>query len=438
MGLDVLKNNFQLVLLLLAWLIMGAYAGPIVILFIPLTILLLYLNNKIPEIFFGFLFVLVISDNLEEPMMFAKSFKNIYILIFSSLILINLENIINKITIYLYFVPYFILAGIGIIYSPVLGTSVQKLLSYILLFMCVPNYVSLCYQLQGKIFFRNLIYFMFSIIVIGFLLRFIWPEVAFSHGGRLRGVFGNPNGLGIFMVVFFLLYSTVRIKYPSLFRRHEHLLIIIITLYFTYKTGSRAALIAILIYFPFSRIFQTSVFLGFLFFFIVLLSSEMLVFYFPKIIVGMGMEKSFRVETLNEGSGRIIAWEFAWQNIQKSLLIGKGLAFDEYLMRSNFEMLSKAGHEGGVHNTYLIMWLNTGLIGLLFFLRAFFILFYKASLKHKQAFPLMFSIMLSINFEPWLAASLNPYTIIYLIIISLLTESYFEDENNELIIETND
>ena len=43
----------------------------------------------------------------------------------------------------------------------------------------------------------------------------------------------------------------------------------------------------------------------------------------------------------------------------------------------------------------------------------------------------MFAIMLSINFEPWLAASLNPYTILFLIIITLLTEDIFNNETEE-------
>jgi hypothetical protein len=39
--------------------------------------------------------------------------------------------------------------------------------------------------------------------------------------------------------------------------------------------------------------------------------------------------------------------------------------------------------------------------------------------------------MFSINFEPWLAASLNPYTTLFLIIVTLLTEDLFNIETEE-------
>lgn len=431
MGLDVIKQNLQIIILILIWTIVGAFAGPLAYVFIPLTLFLLFFNERFPEILFGFIVLLVLSDSLEVPMSFAKGFKNIYIILLFLFLLANLKKIEIKISLYKYFIPYFIFGLIGLMFSPVFNVSIQKLLSYIILFITVPTFVAYCYQLRGKYFFRELIYLLLAIIVIGYLLRFVWIDVAFSHGGRLRGIFGNPNGLGIFMVVFFLLYSVVRIKYRSLFNKYENIVIIIIVLYITYRTGSRAALMAILLYFLFSWLFRISFFVGLIFFFLTLISMELLMVYFPQIIISLGLEKSFRLDTLEEGSGRLIAWEFAWENIQKSFFIGKGLAFDEHLMRSNFEMLSKEGHEGGVHNTYLIIWLNTGLLGLIAFLRGFFYLFLKASKKYTQSFPVMLSIMLSINFEPWLSASLNPYTIIYLIIITLLTEDYFVDESNE-------
>lgn len=437
-GIDVIKNNIQFIAILLVWLFVGMYAGVGVFLLIPPFLFLLYANDRFEELLIGFIFILILSDSLEEPLAFAKSFKNIYIVLLFVFFVFSISKIEYKVKLYKYFVPYFIFALIGLIYSPVVFTSVQKLFSYTILFIMVPNFVVYCYERNGSTFFRNLIYFMFTFIVIGYLLRFYNQEISHSHGGRLRGVFGNPNGLGIFMVVFFLLFETVKVKFPYLFNRPEKIIFALIVLYITYKTGSRAALMAILLFYFFTWLFEISVFWGFFVFVVILSGMEVIILYLPSIIIALGLEKTFRVETLVEGSGRLIAWDFAWKNINDSFFIGKGLAFDEHLMRSNFEMLSKAGHEGGVHNTYLIMWLNTGLLGLISFLRGFFILFIKAGKNHVIAFPIMFSIMLSINFEPWLSASLNPYTIIYLVIITLLTEEIFNeelDEENDSILE---
>jgi hypothetical protein len=79
MGLDVLKNNFQMFVLMIFWLMAGLFTGQGVLLFIPITIIVIFLNEKFPEILIGFIFILVLSDSLEDSMAFAKSFKNIYI-----------------------------------------------------------------------------------------------------------------------------------------------------------------------------------------------------------------------------------------------------------------------------------------------------------------------------------------------------------------------
>jgi O-antigen ligase len=83
--------------------------------------------------------------------------------------------------------------------------------------------------------------------------------------------------------------------------------------------------------------------------------------------------------------------------------------------------------EGGVHNSYLILWLNTGLIGVIVYFRSFFLSFFKANKNTKLAFPIMFSVMFSINFEPWLMSSLNPFTIGFLLILTLMTEDIFQN-----------
>jgi hypothetical protein len=70
-------------------------------------------------------------------------------------------------------------------------------------------------------------------------------------------------------------------------------------------------------------------------------------------------------------------------------------------------------------------------LGLLAFLRGFFIVFIKGAKNNSFAFPAMFAIMLSINFEPWLAASLNPFTILFLIIVTILTEETFNEQTDE-------
>src|SRR5690606_33617251 len=118
------------------------------------------------------------------------------------------------------------------------------------------------------------------------------------------------------------------------------------------------------------------------------------------IVEAIGLSEFFRIETLAGGSGRYIAWNFAWNAIQDNFWLGRGFAFDEWIMGQNQDFLSDLGHQGGVHNTYLILWLNTGIIGLALFVRALFLLFIKASKYLSVAFPVLWMVMFSIMLEP--------------------------------------
>ena len=125
---------------------------------------------------------------------------------------------------------------------------------------------------------------------------------------------------------------------------------------------------------------------------------------------------------MEDGSGRYFAWEFAWKHIQDYLVFGGGFANDERIMRKHRLYLERMGHQGGVHNTYLSFWFNFGIVGLLIFLRSFVLIFIKASRLVPLSLGIMFAVMFSITYESWLVSSLNPFTIVLLIIITVVTE----------------
>ncbi len=442
----ILKKNFQLSMLFLTWFVVGVYGGPAIFLLLPLTLLLLKLKNKYFEIFLGFFFILILSDNLIEeftfpirvwgPLVWAKSIKNIYIVMLAAFFYMDRHKFKPFNRIFVKFIPFFFVAIIALMYSQTIATSAQKTLSYILLFITVPNYVTLIYREKGALFFKELVYFVVTIIAGGYLLLIFDYEYAFSHGDRLRGVFGNPNGLGVFLILTFALFLIVHKHYDKLFSKWEVRLIYAIFLFAAIKCGSRNAILCIAMFVGFSRFFKMSPFIGFIVFVAAAMLAEIITNNFIEIIIFLGLEEFFRLETLERGSGRYIAWAFAWENIQHQFFLGRGIAYDEHLMRSNYFFLSRLGHQGGVHNTYLILWLNTGLIGLLAYFRSFFLLFLKGAKNSRYAIPAMIVIMFSVMFEPWLAASLNPFTILFLIIITLLSEEEFipavvEEEEEE-------
>jgi O-antigen ligase len=337
----------------------------------------------------------------------------------------------------LWFLPFILFAVVGLYYSPVLNTAFQKTISYFLLLLVVPNYVAKIYVENGVTFLRRIIFFLVFVCLVGLAFTAVNSEISISHGGRFRGIFGNPNGLGIFLVITAMLFTVINNRYKELFSRRETVYIYIIIFFLIVITGSRTALLSFVLFFLFSMLFRINTMLGLAAFVILIFLTEYIVKNFVLVVQSVGLESELRIETLQEGSGRLIAWDFAWKEIQRGLLIGRGMGYDEYYMRLNFDVLSKLGHEGGVHNTYLILWLNTGLSGLISFFVAFFALFIKASFRDRLSFPAMITVMFSIIFEPWLAASLNPYTILLLILITLLTQDiFYQDISGKAITDT--
>ncbi|HEY4651527.1 MAG TPA: O-antigen ligase family protein, partial [Pontibacter sp.] len=134
----------------------------------------------------------------------------------------------------------------------------------------------------------------------------------------------------------------------------------------------------------------------------------------------LGFENYLRVDTLEAGGGRVVAREFAWEQIQKNFWIGRGFSYTEWIYGQHFWELSMRGHEGNAHNAFLTVWLDTGLIGLTLFIVGWGTLFLKAAKNSYLAFPIAFAVIASNMVESWLAASLNPFTIQVLMILTLL------------------
>lgn len=72
------------------------------------------------------------------------------------------------------------------------------------------------------------------------------------------------------------------------------------------------------------------------------------------------------------------------------------------------------------HNSYLTFWLDTGLVGLISFMIGLMFTFIKAAQKSTLAIPILYSILFSNYYESWLTASLNPFTIQLLFILTII------------------
>jgi len=429
--LRFLSENKGVILLFLAWFAIGRFSAPAFYIVGSISLILLWRKLMFLELLMGFLFILILSDTINSTTDFAKAFKNIYIVALAAIAIIERKRFPKINRIYIYFIP-FILAGlVGLIKSPIPFLAVQKTLSYILLIFVVPQFLIKSYDDHGIKAIHTIIFFAGFMILMGFVLELVDPGYTYARGGRYRGVFGNPNGMGIFASLVITLVYLTRDIFPKLLSKNDLRWLVIPALISLVLAGSRTSIIAVVIFFVFTRLYRVSPFIGFLAFVGTAIVSELIASNIVSIISSLGLSDFFRVETLEGGSGREIAWALAWETIQENFWFGRGFAFDEWLMAKNQEVLNDLGHQGGVHNTYLQIWLNTGVVGLLLFLRAIFLNVIRGTVRSRLAFPFLWLVMFSILPESWLAASLNPFSILFFIGLTLLTDDIFLKETSE-------
>jgi O-antigen ligase len=418
------KENIQLYILLLFWLIVGMYAGVFIYAVLPLSMYLMWKKGMYEELFIGYLFILIISDSLDDRLLFAKSVKNIYISLLALLFFLNMEIFpaLNKLV--KLFLPFFLFSVITLccsISEPFFLTSLEKTISYFLTFLIVPSFFLKLFTDGGPPFLRRFLLFCATLFFAGFVLKYVAHGIVYIESGRYRGIMGNPNGLGIFALLAYIVFFLIDDFFPKLFEKKERILIYSVILLSIFMTSSRNAVFAVMIFYICQRFFSRSTFLGFILFLVMLLLAEVVSNNLTTIISSLGLGDYFRINTLQDGSGRYIAWAFAWKHIQENFFIGKGFSYNEYYMRQYYGLLNKLGHQGGIHNSFLTFWMDQGLIGLIIYVRSYILMFISAAKRSKYAFPIMFAISFTAIFESWLVGSLSAYAFLSLVIFSIIT-----------------
>lgn len=411
---------------------MSSFFSPFSFLILPFAFYLIQ-SKRYSEVLITIFFTLILSDSLSESLVWAKSFKPILIIFAGLVYVLKFKTFEAKNPLLKYFIPFLVVAVFCIGFSPIVATAFQKTLSYFIVLLIVPTFVLEGYKDHGYRFLKEIIVFSMAIIVVGYVYKFVNYDLAASvgHGGRIRGFFGNPNGLGLYLIVSAILLVVVRSLSKDCVSITEYFAFIIIILFVAYASGSRTALLSILSLLFTIRIFKLSIWIGLIVFLSIVVAYEFLFQSVLGVAIGLGLSDDLRLDKIEDGSGRLIAWQFAWEEVKKSVFIGKGFGYDVKLMQDNAPVLSRLGHEGGVHNTYLILWLNTGIVGVLMFFRAIILLIIEGSKKSYVSIPVLLAVGVSIIFEPWLAASLNPYTSMFLIALTILVSPLIIPQNDE-------
>lgn len=419
------------------WLLTGMFGGPFIYVLLPVTVLLMKQKNMYEEMFMGYLFILIISDSAEPGLFFAKTVKNEYVALIAFFFFFDRKSFTPVNDLYKIFIPFFLFSVITLLNAfgdSYFFTSVQKTLSYFLMFLILPTYIMKLYRESGVAFLKRVVFFSFTILLIGIVLKYVSYDL--THvSARFKGIFGGPNGLGIYSLLFFIILFFINETFPGLFSKNEKLILYGIIIISIYMTGSRNSVIAVLIFYMFQRFFGPQPFLGILVFVFVLILIEMVSVNIVAIVQFLGIGEYFRLQTLEEGSGRYIAWGFAWKQIQENFFIGRGFAYNEFYMRQHYRFLSMLGHQGGIHNSFLTFWMDQGLVGLLIFLRSYFLMFLKASKISKFAFPAMLAISFTAFFESWLVGSLSAFAFMGIFIFTILASDEIRPQEETLLAE---
>ncbi len=417
-----LKYNRQLTNVIGLWFVAGYLFSASLYVLVPATLFILGGKFKYLIIFLGFWFVLILSD-ARGGFESASIVKILYVLLL--VYFASQKGILNLNRSYQYFIPFIAISVISLTFSPIIFDAAQKTLSYFLLLLVVPSFVSFLLRTNKNMFLLGLVYTGALVLLLGLVMRVIQPEFAI-YAERYSGVFGNPNGVGIFSLLYNMLWGIIKHHHPHLFSRKDRIVVNALIIISVLLCASRGALLSVTMFYaldysvrkknPFVAAGVVVVFLS---------------FFFMENIIGwlyqIGLGEYLRAQTLENGSGRIVAYEFAWEQIKLNPIFGMGFGYSEYWFhKEEVEIvLNLLNHQGNTHNSYLTILMDTGFMGGIAFLVAWGTMFSKSIKQSPFGVPVLIIVLFSSNVEAWLAASLNPFTIIIVTILALLSDQAF-------------
>lgn len=418
--LEHIRNYLQLYLFILSWVILGQFTSSVVAgIWAVVSFLLILKSRNLSQIIIAFVAVLILSDSRLPMMQFASTAKIGFILSLAAYVLVGGVKSQYKNEIFRFFLPFAVFAILATVWASDYFVSIQKSVSYAILLFALPS-AFLKAREENTALLSDIISFITIVLGIGLILFLLIPDSVLLVG-RYRGLLGNPNGLGILLTatgpLFFLSLRSAKADQLNKTGRYIFFLVFVLSLVLS---GSRTSLFAVLLFIGFYLMRNLPQALTFTMFIAVSVSYDTILTSLPQLSTFLGIQDYLRIETLNEGSGRFVAWNFAINNIESVFFLGGGYGYTELIFNKFFWELSSIGHQGNAHNSYLTIWLDTGLIGLSLFIIGMIRTSLTAFSKSRYALPIIYSMLFSANFESWLAASLNPFTSLFLILLTIL------------------
>ncbi|MCO6494637.1 MAG: O-antigen ligase family protein [Bacteroidetes bacterium] len=408
-GLFLLSKEILIQLLLI---LLSSFGGTLVAITVVLGIILWNLSkNRLGDALILFLVILLFSDSVMPMFERAGNAKEFVVMMLFVYIITKTENPIKN-SLISYFWAYLFVALLGLVLVNFEFIGFQKLVSYGLMIFIVPAAVlHLLNKPGGIVFLRKLLFVFVFLYGLSILMAQVNPD-GFAHFGRFNGIHRNPNGVGIFSALFVMCIALIRDKYPKLFSNTMFWAFIGVFLITIVISSSRSALLALIIFLIF-RTVRIKFFMGLVITLVIASSYAVITVWVEKLIIDFGLQSEFRLNTISYASGRIYVWDACWREIQSHYWLGYGFTYAEYShwdQKWYAEIPMLIHNYGNIHNSYLTIWLNTGLLGLVTFLSGLIYLVFKAQRKSPSIAPMFFGAVVIAIFESYMVASLNPYT----------------------------
>lgn len=409
---------------------------PLMVLFIPLTLIAVssvFFSRGI-LIFLTTLCLMLIQSPFGMIQSTAAQLRWVFFALFSLHVFgdIFLGRTVRKIKGFdLLAVIFVIYAFLSATYSPfpalTLERSTTVLVLYISVFWIIWKYA---YE-QGP---EKIVYLMLNviklIIIISFLMIFVSAHRVFLSG-RFQGILQNPNSLGITCAIFLPLILRQFLET----RKTVSLFIFFLMLIGLFLSASRNSINASVIalgYFIYMRSMKNKPLIFFASISLVLISV-----WFTQTLAKEFFHVYYRVESISSIGGRSEIWPMALNLIADKPIFGYGFGVEEKILYLKNAMLLSQFAGAAVHNSYLGMMLQLGIIGLAIFFIPLFILLLKElfsrqdapipSLRHALRASFIAGLLCSI-FESWVYSVGNAQAFPFWIMVMLLVFYRYQDK----------
>ncbi len=382
--------------------------------------------------------VFILGDSREDWLFGIKPMRNIAMsLMFLFTIWDMVRGIYKFNPTFLYWIPFILWAIYGVTLSPIPTDCGLRTLSYIFMLFITLHSVGYEYKKSQGVLVADWINFMNLAFTIGLVLLVVKPDwvildmeyVIEADDARYQGIYGNPNGLGAACTVMYGLLIIERFTLKIFSKKYSNISILLMAISLL-LCGSRAGLLAILIFSVFYYIENRRLIVRNLFKYVFIPVGGFLTYHFGfKIILSipflaerLRISEGMNFEQATSGRGQV--WKFLFtmgrfSKIEEWIWTGKGFFYDSYFFLSLLTKYKNLPRQYSAAFSGLIsLTMNHGVIGLIIFFMTHIMVYRQMKIK-AIALPIFMLMLFSSIFEGWIVSSLNAFSFIYYSVIAI-------------------